>query len=67
MNIPKLTREHAKAFSGEWLFHGKVAVALDDVTFDFAADFASAVLQSIFAQYMQEQEAQKKQLVVAQS
>lgn len=67
MNIPKIGREHAKQYSGEWLFHGKIAVALDDCTFDFAADFANAILQTVFAQVIAEQEAAKKALVVAQS
>ena len=66
MNVPKISPAHAAEFRGQWLFNGKIAVALDEVTLAFAADFANAVLQTVFSQYLSEQEAKKKQLVVAQ-
>ena len=67
MNIPRITRDMARQFSGEFLFNGKVAVVMDDVSFQFAAEFAQAVLNTVFQQYMAEQEARKKALVVATS
>lgn len=66
MNVPKINRDHARQFSGEWLLNGKIAVALDDVTFQFAADFAQVVINTVFQQVIEEQERAKKALVVAQ-
>jgi len=65
MNIPKITPDHAAAFRGQWLYHGKIAVAIDEVTLAFAADFAQTVLNTVFSQYQMEQEAAKKKLVTA--
>jgi hypothetical protein len=65
MQIPKITDEHAAAFRGQWLYNGKIAVALDEVTIQFARDFAQTVLNTVFQQLIAEEEAKKKALVVA--
>jgi hypothetical protein len=66
MQIPRITEEHAASFRGQWLYNGKIAVAIDDVSLQFASDFANVVLNTVFGQYMAEQEAQAKKLVVAE-
>jgi hypothetical protein len=68
MSIPTIEMEHAAKFRGTWLYNGKIAVAIDEVTLQFARDFANFVLASpVVAQAFYEElkalEAQSKIMV----
>lgn len=54
MQIPVISKEEAKKFSGVWNCNG-VAIIIDDVHCKFAADFANVILRSFVEQFMQQQ------------
>ena len=52
MIAPVITKEQAESFSKVWNYHG-IEVPLDNVHFEFAANFCTVVLRSFIEQILQ--------------